>query len=369
MVADPWFVRWSLSGMENGLALFLLMSLLLSQSALRNRGTINWVSPIAAGLAGLCRPEMNLLAGLLMLDILLFERRRKAANILVTVVICAAILFPWLWYAHREFGSIIPTTIKAKLSAMHLLALGKTLEYFLSFWPFEACAVAVVAFMALRGDGIAALPARLRAAPDWFLVLAWAAILPAFYIVGGAPVAGRYMMFGLPCYLLIGVRCWSILSIRFPKLVFAAIFSTVVLLACVQYRYCWYVTRWPQGMDAKMISLATTLKRESTPSSVVAGDQIGVLGYFSDRVVLDTYGLASPGILPHRGTAADPRPLWQYVYERRPQFLFVIDTIDTLSKWNTAYRSLTLVQKESVQREGAGAAGVPVTYYLYRTNW
>jgi hypothetical protein len=136
----------------------------------------------------------------------------------------------------------------------------------------------------------------------------------------------------------------------------------------VQYKYCWYVTRWPQGMDPKMIMMANTLKKESQDSAMVAGDQIGVLGYFSDRYVLDTYGLASSEILPYR-KAADSGPIWRYVRQRRPEFLFVSDTREALEQWDPSYQSLTLVEKEDVQREGSGAVGGLITYYLYRTNW
>src|SRR5262249_50762812 len=52
-VADPWFVRWSMSGMENALALFLLIGLLLSQAHFRNTGRVNWLAPVFGALAAL----------------------------------------------------------------------------------------------------------------------------------------------------------------------------------------------------------------------------------------------------------------------------------------------------------------------------
>ena len=176
------------------------------------------------------------------------------------------------------------------------------------------------------------------------------------------------MMFGLPCYLIIGVKAWTLLSGRYPRLVVASILSTFVLIVAVQYKYCWYLTQWPLGMDPKMISMAKTLARESSPGAVVAGDQIGVLGYFSDRYVLDTYGLAAPEVLPYR-KASDDGPLWRYVHERRPDFLFVSDTRETLAKWDPSFDTATLVQQEEVQREGSGSVGGLITYRLYKTHW
>jgi hypothetical protein len=365
LIVDPWFVRWALSGMENAFALCLLMGVLLCQLHYRNSGRLSWVAPILAALAGLCRPEMVLLSGLLALDMLLLERRRLLANLVAAVASYTVIFIPWFWYATVVFHSPIPNTITAKISADHGLALWRVLLYFGSFWVFEALAVvAVLLIKPLRQAALGRFPSEGSA---WLLPIAWAVILPAFYIVGGAPVAGRYMMFGLPCYLLIGVAAWSVLWDRFPKLIVAAAFATLALVIGVQYKYSWYITRWPQGMDPRMIDAAVTLESISRSTDVVAGDQIGVLGYFSQRPVLDTYGLASPEILPYKKTSE--QAVWKYVHERHVQYLFVINSIEDLTRMDPAYASLTLVRPVQVQREGANAAAGPIQYYLYKTNW
>lgn len=366
LLADPWFIRWSISGMENPLALALLMGMLLSQLQLRNTGRINWVAPVLAGLAGLCRPEMTLLSGLLLLDNLLLERRRLLANLVTACVLYGVIFIPWLWYALSVFHSPIPNTITAKVSADHLLALKRVGLYFATFWTFQVLAILAILLVRPLRERMAQ---QFRGSPGmWLLPVAWAVILPAFYIAGGAPVAGRYMVFGLPCYLLIGVAAWTVLWSRFPRLVGGAIAATLLLMVFVQYKYCWYITRWPQGMDPRIIDAALTLKRISSGTDQVAADQIGVLGYYSDRTVLDTYGLASPEVLPYR-RMTDPAAIWRYVHERGVQYLFVINTIEELSGLDPVYKSLSLVQAMPVQREGANAAEGPTLYYLYRTNW
>jgi arabinofuranosyltransferase len=366
LVADPWFVRWSLSGMENPLALALLIGMLLSQLQMRNSGRINWTAPLLAGLAGLCRPEMTLLSGLLVLDNLLLERRRLPGNLITAGIAYAAIFIPWLWYAVSVFHSPIPNTITAKVSADHLLALERVMLYFATFWVFQAIAIVCILLLKpLREQFSQHFRGSLS---KWILPTAWAIILPAFYVAGGAPVAGRYMVFALPCYLLIGVAAWMIVASKFPRLIGAAFVATLGLVIFIQYKYCWYITHWPQGMDPRMIEAAQTLKRISSPADAVAADQIGVLGYYSDRTVLDTYGLASPEILPYRRDP-DPAATWRYVRERGVRYLFVINTIDELSGLDPAYKSLSLVETVPVQREGANAASGPTTYFLYKTNW
>jgi hypothetical protein len=366
-IADPWFIRWSLSGMENALALCLLMGLLLSQASLRNSGRVNWAAPILGALAALCRPEMTLLGGLLVLDTLLFERRRLLANLAAMLIAYLVIVTPWVVYAISVFPSLVPNTITAKVTRDHVSALIRVLQYLATFWVFQGLAIIVVG--ASRSWRLRFVQQLGQPLGPWFLPLAWAAILPAFYIAGGAPVAGRYMVFGLPCYLLLGVAAWAVLWSRFPKLIGGALVTTLLLVAFVQYRYCWYITRWPQGMDPRIIDAVLNLKRVSKSTDLVAADQIGVLGYYSDRPVLDIFGLISPEIMPYRKLPGQG-PVWHYVYERRAQYVLAIDTIDTLSGLDPAYKSLTLVQQVTVQREGAGAADNPPTvYYLYRTNW
>lgn len=366
-IADPWFIRWSMSGMENSLALCLLLGLLLAQAHGRNCGRVNWLAPLLGALAALCRPEMSLLAGLLVLDNLLFERRRLAANLGAIALAYAVIVTPWVLYAISVFHSPIPNTITAKITRDHLAALIRVAQYLATFWVFQGLAsIAVLASRSRRDAFVRLFGPNLD---KWVLPAAWAAILPAFYIAGGAPVAGRYMVFGMPCYLLLGVAAWAVLWERVPRMVSAAFGLTLLLIGYVQYHYCWYVTAWPQGMDPRLIDTALTLKRESKSTDLVAADQIGVLGFYSERRVLDIFGLVSPEIMPYR-KAADQGPVWRYVHQRRAQYVLATDSIESLSAWDPAYRSLTLVKEVAVQREGAGAADNPPTvYYLYRTNW
>jgi hypothetical protein len=366
-IADPWFIRWSMSGMENSLALCLLIALLLAQAQRRNSGRVSWLAPVLGALAALCRPEMSLLAGLLFMDNVLFERRRLAANLATMAIAYAVIVTPWVLYAVSVFHSPSPNTITAKITRDHVSALTRVAQYLATFWAFQGLAVAaVIGSRPLRASFVRLFGPALD---KWLLPAAWAAILPAFYIAGGAPVAGRYMVFGMPCYLLLGVAAWAVLWERVPRLVSAAFGLTLVLIAYVQYHYCWYVTAWPQGMDPRLIEAALTLKQDSKSTDLVAADQIGVLGFYSERRVLDIFGLVSPEIMPYR-KAPDQGPVWRYVHQRRAQYVLATDSIDSLSAWDPAYRSLTLVKQVMVQREGAGAADNPPTvYYLYRTNW
>ncbi len=375
-ILDPWFVRWRLSGMENAMALALIVVALLAQLHFRNSGRVNWISPAVAAFGFLARPEMVLFTGLIFLDTLLFERKRLVANVVVGGVLALAIVSPWLWYAYQHFGTIIPNTISAKVSRLHLDALISSLKYLASFWPLQGAAVGLLALTS-RKWLVSVRSPEFRA--RWFLPVAWGLGLPAFYIAGGAPVAGRYMMYGMPAYLLIGVSAWSTLlgTEGFPAwlslkrrqaLVFASGVVTVGLVCFVQYKYLWHITKWPQGMDPRMIEIAAYLRENSRADETVAADQIGVLGYFGDRYVLDIMGLVSPEILPFK-KSADPHATWKYLHDRKVDYLFVIDDLPLLISRDPSYASLELLKVEDILREGSAKVGVLTKYYLYRTHW
>jgi len=416
LAVDPWFVRWSMSGMENALALFLLALAILYQQRGRNTGRLNWVSPLCCGLGILTRPEMVVFTGLVFLDTLLFERKARAKNILWGALIVFGVILPWLAYAQSVFGTVVPNTIRAKIGAERGETFLNTLRYFGSFWVFQALGLLLA--VALGGRALW----RRGGASRWFLPVAWSVALPAFYVVGGASVAGRYLMLGLPAYLLIGVRAWERLlgvdfsgwrkaltvgaagigavallagaliygwedyvllgaglavcaavaaggALRKPEITIGAfLVMTLGLVGWVQYTYSWHITRWPQGMDPRMIRLAEWLRDNTRPDDIIACDQIGVIGYVSDRYVLDLVGLVSPEILPYR-FASDWRAIWRYLPERGVQYLIALQPQGHLQDIDPAYRRLEYISQTLVRREGAGSALEDFPYNLFRTHW
>jgi hypothetical protein len=381
LLLDPWFVHWSMSGMETPLALALLCGALLARREQRGKGGLGALAPLSCGLGILTRPEFILFAALLGLDILLFEplskplekplggtRLRQAA---VCAVVIGAIVSPWLVYAHHEFHTIIPNTISAKLSPNRAEAFSRVVRYFASFYLLEGAAVLIL---------VVSRFGKLKAAfgePDvrarWFLPVMWMLALPAFYMAGGAPVAARYMVLGLPAYTLVGVKaCECVVRFgpgwaRTRALVAASAALALTQLLAVQARFGWHVTRWPDGMDPNMIEMGRWLRANSAPGDLVEADQIGVVGFFSGRDVLDTGGLVSPELLGPR--RAGEAALWEAVRKESPQWLVSVDDKEYLTRLLGDGAGLQLAEVFTVQREGAGNGGVLAQYNVYRTRW
>jgi arabinofuranosyltransferase len=371
LVLDPWFVRWAMSGMENGLALVLVCSAILAQLRQRGSRRVDLWAPFCCGIGMLTRPEFVPFTLLLLLDTVLFEGRARWKKAATSVVVVLAVVAPWLAYAHAHFGTFVPNTISAKLSAQRLGAFTDTVKYFLSFYTFEA--VGILLLVAGQGGRVRSALADPSTRARWLLPVGWMIGLPAFYVAGGAPVSGRYLVLGLPAYLLVGVKAWEALLDLGPKLpraraIVAALAAfTFALLLGVQARYCWYVTAWPEGMDPHMIEIGRWLHANAGPDDVIAADQIGVVGFFSERTVLDVDGLVSPEMQASR--RAGERAIWAAVRDRRPQWILGLDDKAHLADLYADYQSLELVGVFPVEGEGARRAGKRANYNLFRTGW
>lgn len=142
-VADPWFLRWTFSGMETPLATLALLVLIFPLMIRRSFEPMGGAPPLwprylawgaAAGLAGMVRPEFLVLGPLALPWLLMFEYYRAGAvggysgrywarpykPLAATVGGWLAVLLPWLGYAWLAFGRVTPGTASAKSGALTL---------------------------------------------------------------------------------------------------------------------------------------------------------------------------------------------------------------------------------------------------------
>ncbi len=187
---------------------------------------------------------MVVFSGLLFLDQLVHGGLKKPGRLVLGALLYLCVVVPWLLYAQQAFGTVVPNTVLAKISKNYSDTFVRTVKFFVSFWLFQAVGVLMVLTRA-----------RLTSLRDpetrrcWFLILAWAVALPAFYLAGGAPVAGRYLAFGLPSYVIVGTRAWEILregglalggtmNLRATAKVVLSAVASFALMIFVQYKYC-----------------------------------------------------------------------------------------------------------------------------------
>ena len=318
-----WHLAWaSVSGMEIGFFTFLtlLFFLLLSRN----------VSPfLLGGLTGtiaLVRPEGILLALVYGFKLLLDQPRHTrrillgGASFLFSFLI---MISPWmifnLIYSHRPF----PNTISAKFMMY---------GYPWSFWKSLKYLWEVLIYF-LNGPLLLLLPPAgfmtyyaLKTEKSihlyplvWFLTLIglYAIALPAIYD------HGRYLMPLTPLIIIYGFEGLAQILKRFNRtsllrpVVWTALFGMVFLLwingaSDFAYRIQLY--------DRVHVRAAQWINANTPGDVVIATHDIGIIGYYTERPIVDLAGLLTPEIVPIMN---DPHKMADYVRAKQVTYLIV----------------------------------------------
>ncbi len=396
----PW---WALSGMEPALyALLALFGILLH---LQGRERAGWrglaPTPVFA-LAAVARPEMLLLFPLSMLDrliVALFEKREHAGRrwlkeLVVHLPIFAIIIAPVFLYNLRVTGYLLPTSFYSKIQRIGIpgalvdpnvtwfsaLLAGPARELWevIVVWARNNCLLLAPFFLgfgwlvrqSIRGAGVGPrsllIPMLLLAQP-----VAWA-------LVGGYRPpdyqSQRYIADLNPLYLLLGLIGGWLITERFPTLrrpVARGALLVVVLAASL--------LRQPAGANTYALNVKNTNEmqvaigqwlRDNTPDdSLLAVNDIGAIGYISDRRVLDLQGLVTPEILPlrdmkHRLAGTAPQAVFDFLAARRPDYLVIFPQwYPDLDQRRDLFTSVFWVEIEDNITNGAPLMVV------YRAHW
>lgn len=343
MLILSWHLIWAASsGMET--MLFSMMTVLLIYLAWRetDENRIHETQPllirgvifgIATALTALARPEGVLLGGIAALLMLI---ARPQGNILKVIIygIGAAIGFalmisPYLWLNWQLTESLLPNTANAKfeqhailIEQLSYLTRYRNLALSISTGGQVMLIPGIIAYvwMKLRNDDI--LKGLFFLLPIfWGLshIALYAARLPASY------QHGRYIIPTLPAFIFAGVigTAWLMQHYRKvrPESPFAmlrrltiqatAISSAVLTLAFIPLGLDAYAND-VEVINSEMVASAEYIKENIPPDELMAIHDIGAVGYFASRDMIDIAGLVTPEIIP---IVADGDALWDYMEE------------------------------------------------------
>ena len=330
-----WRLAWAaLSGMET--ILFAALSLVAITEGLRPRGR-PWLAGLAAGLAVLTRPEALALVALLVglkVPSPMSKAQRPGARpwildyglgtflVPVGALVCLALGLNW-----SLNGQPLPSTFYAKSDFYggigSLAGAGRYLLGVLTTLFFSPLLVLVPGLVGAVWRG------RVRARETngrLLLALAtWAILLPLIYLAR-LPVLyqhGRYLMPVIPAIVVIacwgGEWLWRRLPLRRLARVYlfaAAAFYTVLWLNGAQV-YSWNV----KYIQDEQVQVAHWLRDRTSPDALVATHDIGAIGYFAGRRVIDLAGLVTPSLAGH---LRDEAYLWEYLRANRADYLAVL---------------------------------------------
>lgn len=286
------------SGMET--AMFALLCLAALWLSLRPVPSA-WAAGFLAGTAMLVRPEgLTLLAPLGLAVWLGSPRKPRAAGQLLAGF--GVLLLAYVLFNQATSGALWPSTFYAKQAEYaQLLAQPVWLR-----WGSQLA-------QPLIGVGVFALPgflfmvyAALRA-KDWRR-LAWVAWLLGFALLFALrlPVTyqhGRYAMPLIPVFLTLGAAGWVTLldTISATRRTRLAIGCAALLAAGVLAFYglgAGAYGRDVQFIESEMVATARWVDANTPQDALLAVHDIGALGYFAPRPVVDLAGLVSPEVVP-----------------------------------------------------------------------
>lgn len=304
LVIAEWHLAWSaVSGME---VLFLaLAAVAVLREVDREASRPVWIGALI-GASMWIRPEAALLFGAAVWRIAFTPPRAIAPLLRRTILLgvgAAAPISLYLGFHLALTGQIWPTTFFAK-SAEYA---AETAAPFAMRWIEQAAPPLIVTgFLLLPGLVISVV--RLVGARAWGRLAPWAWILLHWTMYAiRLPVNyqhGRYAMPTIPVLLLLGVEGlfalgWATQEDRPRRILGRAWIGAVVAGTAV----FWWIGGKAYAHDVAIIetemgAAARWIATHTEPDSLVAAHDIGALGYFGGREILDLAGLVSPEVIP-----------------------------------------------------------------------
>jgi hypothetical protein len=280
--------RWMTTGMETNLILVVMMAMLLFYDPDRP-----FVAALFCVLGYLVRPEMLLLP----LSHVLARGVRKGRTVLQFVLFTVALFGCWFVAARLYFGTFLPLTLVKSSGGPDAESLLRYIEVVGGSYPVLLIVLAWIAFHRLRTRS----PLPETGFSERFLGV-FAVLLLVFYLVTGTTVISRYLvLLHVPFFGLI-VR-WGQWDRHRRLLPFLAGIIVVVHAALFIELHLPAATSFVDGFQKtyKRIGRLLAVRDERDTARVMVSD-VGMVGFYSRRPVIDTQGLTSSHVYRARST-------------------------------------------------------------------
>jgi hypothetical protein len=337
-----WHLIWAAaSGMETMLfGMWTLVLVWLAQRELDERsvkvrdvGLRGLSFGVLAALATLTRPEGLALAGLIGLVMLITRPQKSWREFWIWGIGAGAgfalAIAPYLALNLQLTGGLLPDTAAAKQAENAPLLSD---SYPQRIWNMVQPITAGGQILLLPGMIYFAIVTirqiRANRRPLFYLlpllwavglILLYAARLPAYY------QHGRYVIPALPSFIVTGVVGTFYLIGLGKTTVAGRVLSRSLAIAAV-LAFVYFAAIPGAGVyrqdvriiDEEMVTAAQWIADNIAPEELLAVHDIGAVGYFAPRPILDLAGLVSPEIVPFIN---DEASLWNWLYEQDAKYL------------------------------------------------
>ena len=322
MVAMEWHLVWSaLSGMET--IVLILISLGVFYWALKKYD--NWWLPgILIGISIWVRPDGITLVGPILLSLLFRKEPLKKSLVAALLFLGGLALVASSYFVFNYFvaGDIWPNTFYAKQAEyLSLQQAGILQRYGKLSWQI------------VTGVGIVLLPGLILEISDIFIKRDWERAGIFLWAVGYVgiyawrlPVVyqhGRYIMPAIPALLILGlhgIARWIDFKSHPWKRVISTAWATTVGVVLAVF---WGLGARAYALDVgvietEMVRVARWVNQVTPSDAVIGAHDIGGLGYYGDREILDLAGLVSADVIPF---IRDEAKLAAYLDESEADYL------------------------------------------------
>ncbi len=310
--ALEWHLVWAaVSGMETvlftALSVWLLVVTANQKSDIKNQTSIGLLS----GLLVLTRPEGLLLVGLVLIAQIAqrgWARRATWTSLAWTLAAMVILVTPWLVFNWHTSGTPFPNTFYAKQREYASVPASvpfaqRVAQVF--FAPFIGAQVLLIPGLVVAARS----PVRRIGRPETWSQLAgpvWAAAHLGLYALH-LPVTyqhGRYEIPVIPVLIAYGLGGTATLLRLNDAHLWPRVLSRAVTLA-IAITQLSFVAIGASAyaadvaiIEGEMVRVARWLDTNTLPSDLIAAHDIGAIGYFSQRPLLDLAGLISPEVIP-----------------------------------------------------------------------
>jgi hypothetical protein len=317
---------------------------------------------LLAGLGLWIRPGALTLIAPITLLLFLRKGRNAFPSLLRLLAGMGLTAIPYLMFHYQLTGEIWPTTFYAKQAEYAILR-----EQPLYLRTFRQLLQPFI------GVGIALLPGLLSMIVRGIRDRAWARLIPLLWAAGYLviyalllPVTyqhGRYAMPAVPILMILGfegLSQWAKLESMNTLKRFISRFWLLSAIAILIVFWVIGASVYAEDVaiiETEMVDTAKWISEHTERDALIAAHDIGALGYFGQREILDLAGLISPEVIP---ILRDEAALERYLDERGAQYLM------TFPGW---YPHLTQRGAEVYRSDGSfspAAEGENMVVYRWR---
>lgn len=298
-IALEWHLAWAAaSGMET--ILFIALALASLLLAARTSRTSAALAGLAVGAAVWARPDGLTLLPAAAAAVLLGHNGRRRARLLLMGAGFLAAGAPYVLLNLSLSGAVWPNTFFAKQAEYAALR-----ETSLASRLVRMSSPPLTGALVLLLPGV--LPVLLKRYWPGLIPLAWGVAYLAAYALR-LPAAyqhGRYVMPAIPVLAVVGLGGLAgvVRRLRDPCIARRVASRAWALATLVTLLAFWLIgaRRFAKDVNiinTEMVATARWVAHHTAPDDLVAAHDIGALGYFGQRKLVDLAGLISPEVIP-----------------------------------------------------------------------